>query len=248
MTQSISDFCEFDKLAASSRSNTDIELWKQWNSGGRTQDDTEKLLSNFSGLIHQSVNKFAADKNVPKAAVHAEFQTQAMKAFESYDPNRGAQLSTHVQNQLRRGDRFVRTYQNVGRIVENRIYRITEFKRERTNLEDKLGRPSSASELADHLKWPVNQVVAMENELRGQLPTSRSTIEHRVIMPSVDAEILRLIPYELSAEEKIVFEYSMGVNGKPMLNPGKIASTTGMSASKVSKLRTSIANKIEKFR
>lgn len=244
----IKEFLELDKTAAQYSAQKDLKLWQQWVDNGKQSDDTEVLLNNFKGLIRSKSNKYAGQLNIPASAIHSQFQTQAMKAFETYDPNRGAKLSTHVTNQLKRSHRFINTYQNLGRIPETRIYKITDFKNNKMELEDDLGRPPTALEMADRMKWPMKQVVAMEHELRDEIPASRFAGDIMSIKPSADAEVLRLIQYELSPDERAVFEYSTGTNGKPMLKPGDIAKNLNMTASKVSRLKLSTAQKIEQFR
>ena len=248
MATPVEEFLEFEKDAAKNRSQHDIELWNQWKTHGKKPEDTELLLNNFSGLIRSKSNQFIRNENIPPSAIHAQFQTQAMKAFETYDPNRGAKLSTHVMNEMKRGRRFVTTYQNLGRIPEPRANKITDFQNQRDNLVDTLGRPPTAHEMADKMKWPVKQIVAMEHELRNEIPMSRFKGDMMAIKPSTSAEVLRLIQYELSPEEKAVFEYSLGVNGKQQLKPGDISKTLNMPASKVSRLKLSVAKKIEEFR
>jgi len=244
----IDEFLELEKDGAKYSAKKDMELWEAWMKNGKQPEDTEVLLDNFKGLIRSESNRFAGHLNIPPSAVHSQFQTQAMRAFETYDPERGAKLSTHVTNQMKRGRRFVHTYQNLGRIPEPRIYKITDFKNNRMELEDSLGRPATAHEMADRMKWPVKQVVAMENELRDEIPASKFPGDIMSIKPSADAEVLRLIQYELSPEERAVFEYSTGANGKPALKPGEISKKLNMPASKVSRLKLSTAKKIEQFR
>lgn len=244
----IDEFLELEKESAQYSAKKDLGLWQTWMDNGKQPEDTEQLLNNFKGLIRSESNRFAGHLNIPSSAVHSQFQTQAMRAFETYDPNRGTKLSTHVTNQMKRGRRFVHTYQNLGRIPEPRIYKITDFKTNQLELEDDLGRPPTAHEMADRMKWPVKQIVAMEHELRDEIPSSRFAGDIMDIKPSADAEVLRLIQYELSPEEKAVFEYSTGMNGRPMLKPGEIAKKLNMPASKVSRLKLSTANKIEQFR
>lgn len=247
MPDAVTGFLELEKDAARYSAKKDMELWQSWVDGGRQPEDTEKLLHNFKGLIRKESNKYSATQNIPRSAIHAQFQTQAMHGFETFDPNRGTKLSTHLTNQMKRARRFVNTYQNTGRIPEPRINRITEFKDERMRMEDELGRPPSAHELADRMKWNVKQVVAMEHEVRDEIPSSRFPGEMMSIKPSKDAEIMRLIQYELTPEEKAVYEYAMGQNGKPMLKPGEIAKRLNMQPSKVSRLKSAIAQKVKRF-
>lgn len=248
MSDLVDEFLELEKDAAKYDAQKDLELWQTWLDQGKQPEDTEVLLNQFKGLIRSESNRFAGHLNIPPSAIHSQFQTQAMRAFETYDPNRGAKLSTHVKNQMQRGKRFVHTYQNLGRIPEPRIYKITDFKTNRQELEDKLGRPATAHEMADRMRWPVKQVVAMESEIRKEVPTSKFQGDIMEIKPSADAEVLRLIQYELSPDERAVFEYSTGANGKPMLKPGEISKKLHMPASKVSRLKLSVSNKIKQFR
>ena len=247
MSSAVTEFLGLEKDAARYSAKNDLALWQSWVDGGKQPEDTEKLLNNFKGLIRSQSNRYARTQNIPTSAIHAQFQTQAMHAFNSYDPNRGTKLSTHMTNQMKRARRFVNTYQNLGRIPEPRINKITEFKDTRMRLEDRLGRPASAHELADELKWPVKQIVAMEHEVRDEIPSSKFGGDVMSIKPSKDAEIMRLIQYELTPEEKTVFEYAMGANGKPQLKPGAIAKKLNMQNSKVSRLKKSIADKIKRF-
>ena len=248
MGDPIKDFLELRKTAINVRAKKDMELWQTWMDNGKQPEDTEVLLNNFKGLIRSESNKYAGNLKIPSTAIHSQFQTQAMKAFETYDPNRGALLSTHITNQLRRGKRFIKTYQNIGRIPEPRIDKISDFQSTEMELEEELGRPPTAHEMSDRMKWPVKQVTALRHELRDEVPSSRLQGDMLSIRPSADAEVLRLIQYELSPDEKAVFEYSTGMNGRPMLKPGEISKKLNMPASKVSRLKLSVSKKIEEFR
>jgi DNA-directed RNA polymerase specialized sigma subunit len=63
----------------------------------------------------------------------------------------------------------------------------------------------------------------------------------------VAKEVLKLIPYELSPEENAVFEHVYGTGGKPQLGTGDIAKRLNMSAPKVSRVKSAIAEKIKKY-
>jgi DNA-directed RNA polymerase specialized sigma subunit len=110
-----------------------------------------------------------------------------------------------------------------------------------------LGRDPAGHELSDKLKWPVNQVSAMELELRKEIPTSTLQSDMSSLKPSKEAEILQLIQYDLTSEEKIVYEHLLGMNGKPQLKPGEIALRLNMSPSKVSRIKDSIGTKVKKY-
>ncbi len=238
---------KLEKEAATRRAQEDLKLWQQWDQNGRKPEDLEPLMKRIEPIIRKQSNIYAGRVNIPKPAVHAEFQIQAIKAVQGYDPNRAA-LNTHLTHQLKKGKRFISTYQNVGRISETRIYKINQFQTERDLLADKLQREPSAHEIADHMKWPVKQVTAMESELRKEVPTSMIQGGGVTkLKPSKEAETLRLLQYDLSPQEKTVYEYLLGENGKPQLKPGQIAQKMRLTPSKVSRIKASIGKKASRY-
>jgi DNA-directed RNA polymerase specialized sigma subunit len=237
-----------EKEAATSRSKKDYQLWQQWDQNGRQEEDLEPLMKQIDPLIRKASNVYAGKVNIPKSAIRANFQIHAINAVNNYDPNRGATLGTHLTHQLKKGKRFIYSYQNVGRIPETRITHITEFKNAKDELEDQLGREPSAHEMAAKLKWPVNQISAMTIELeRKEIPTSTLQTDMTSLKPSREGELLRLIQYDLTPEEKIVYEHLLGVNGKPQLKPGQIAQKLNMSSSKVSRIKDAIGKKAKRY-
>ena len=67
------------------------------------------------------------------------------------------------------------------------------------------------------------------------------------VKPSRTAEVVRLIQYELKPEEQAVMEHLLGINGKPKLKPGEIATKLNMTPSKVSRIKSSIASKMGQY-
>jgi DNA-directed RNA polymerase specialized sigma subunit len=237
---------ELEKEAISRRAQKDLELWEKWDQNGRKAEDLEPLMTQLAPVVRKQSNVFAGKVNIPKPAVLAEFQIQAIKAIQSYNPKRAA-LNTHLTHQLKKGRRFITTYQNVGRISETRVYKITEFKNERDRLADKLQREPTALEIADRMQWPLKQVVAMESEIRKEVPLSLTQGGLTSTKPSKEAETLRLLQYELDPQELLVFEYLLGENGKPQLRPGQIAKKMNLTPSKVSRIKASIGKKALRF-
>jgi DNA-directed RNA polymerase specialized sigma subunit len=245
----VAEFLEYLEKEAVDRAAKDFELWQQWNDTGRSSSAMRPLLKQFKRLIYKRANVYAGkNPNVPPEAVRAEFMNQAIKGFETYDPNRGAGLGTHINWQMMKARRFISTYgSGIGRIPENRSYMVTTFTNARDELNDRLGRDPSALELADHLKWPLKQVSALELEVRREVPSSLLQADTMSVKPSREAEVVRLIQYELNPEERLVMEHLLGINGKPQLKPGEIARNLSMTPSKVSRIKLNVANKIKQY-
>jgi DNA-directed RNA polymerase specialized sigma subunit len=239
------------KVAASDlrgRQKREFEMWQQWKQGGMQPRQLRPLVKSFKPLINHQANIFAGRvRDIPPAAIRAEFTNQFANALQTYDPNRGTQLNTHIRHQLKKAQRFVTTYQNPGRIPENRIYKIHEMQTAQQQLDEQFGRPPTALEMADKLKWSPKQVELLQREVRKVTPTGHFESDPTTYTPSRWNEVKRLLPYDLSRDENAVFEHLYGVGGKPQLAPGAIARQLKMSAPKVSRLKKSIAQKVKQY-
>ena len=224
----------------------DLELWNNWKkSPNRT--NLQPLLARFNTDIQKRVNMFTGAE-LPKPAMVREAKKFAIDAFETYDPKKGASLNTHVYQHLKRLNRYVGDLQNEARIPENRRFKITQFRSVKNELTETLLREPTIAEIADKLIWPMEEVERMEAELRGK--TLTSVFEGDMITGEglrAEHRIVRNIYYELSPQEQLVFEYLLGMGGKPKLNESQIAKKTGMSVSKISRIKNTIGNKIESY-
>jgi DNA-directed RNA polymerase specialized sigma subunit len=227
------------------RSKHDLDLLDQWRQGGEKPDDLRPLLGNFRGLIRSQSRQWENNVELPPAAIRAEFTKQAVQAFRTYDPNKGASLGSWVGTNMKKAQRYVTTYQNTARIGEHRIYKIGQFQTTRSMLDDQLGREPTTEELADQLKWSPREVGRMNAEIRKANIESAFEGGPMNLLPSREAEVLRLVKYDLTPEEKLVYEYTVGDGGKPQLKPGQIATKLNMSPAKVTRVREAIFQKMK---
>ena len=227
------------------RSQQDLELWQEWNASGRKPEELEPLLQSLQGPINSKVNEFKGAP-VPPSAVRGFATAQAVKALQTYNPKRGASVNTFVNWHLKKVRSFVLKHQNVGRIPEHRGYNITRFKEARTELTDKMGVPPDSLTLAENLGWSQAEVMRMEKELRPDLIASLSPEPDRLpdIQSARERDVLRYIHYELTPDERLVLEYSLGLYGKPKLSATDISRTMGISLPKVSRIRGKIDRKL----
>lgn len=229
--------------------NDDLQLWHQWRESDEDPNHLRPLMSQFRGMIRQSVNRWTSI-DMPPAVIQAEHNKQFLRALRTYDPDKG-KLGTWVGNHLKKApQRFLTTYQNPARIVETRTgAKRGIFDNATATLDDQLGREPTSQELSEHLGWSLPEVERAQAEGRKALYASTMPygLDPTVNMPSRATEIARFIKPELSPEESLVWEYTTGDGGKQQLKPGEIATKLGMSPSKVSRLRNSIAEKIKKY-
>lgn len=231
-------------MARQTRADKDLEMWKAWKVDP-TPENLEPLLDNFQGTIRKSVNKFSAAP-VPPEAVAGAANLAVLRGLNTFDPNRGASLNTHLTWHLKKLRSFVGKHQNMGRIPEHRLSNITTFQSAHDELLEKSGIPPDALTLAETLGWSVAEVNRMQSELRPDLIASKSLEVDRLgdLDSAHEDEVLRYIYHELTPDQRTVYEYSLGVHGKPKLKAGQIAKTMGVSPAKVSRLRSQIDLKL----
>lgn len=232
------------------RRKKDLELWKQWDASGRKPEKLKPLLNSFRGLINSESSKFKGSVPLPPASIDAEFKKQFVNSIHSYNPNLGVPLHSHVyRSGFSKAKRFIATYQNPIRVPENRIFgKLAEFKRERARLADILDREPTSLELSDHLKWPLAEVERMEQELVSVVPSSVFETDPTSMESGREAEVMKLIRYELTPEEQLVYDYTFGEGGKPRIDrAGEIARRLNMTPSKVSRIRKRITDKIQRY-
>lgn len=224
----------------------ELEMWQQWKTGGERPNDLRPLLKSFRPLVRSRANHWANRAELPPESVHAEFNRQFVNALKSYNPNKGAALGSWVTNNLKKAQRWVSQHQDPTRVQEHRYYKMGEWDNALATLDDQLGREPSTREMAEYLGWSEAEAGRMESEKRKSLYSSGfGGFDPTSITPSREAEVMKLVRYELNPEELQVYDYTVGSFGKPQLRPGQIAKQLNMSPSKVTRIRNSISSKIK---
>jgi len=241
---------------ASSDADRQLELWKTWKADP-TEDNLEPLLKEFEPDVDWRVSEFARTKNfpVPEPALRSKGRILALKGLHTYDPTKKAGVRTWVNWQLKKLRSFAVEHQNFGRIPEQRALQIGNFKQVRDDLTERMGMPPDAVTLSEALQahnprytWSVAEVNRMQTELRSDRIASMSLEPDTMpgLFESAERDILRYIYHDLNTQERLVYEYTLGINGKPKLPAKDIAKRMNISGPKVSRLRTSIDNKMKK--
>ncbi len=228
-----------DKLKVTQKK--EIELWHHWNDNGRKKEHLTPLINSFTPLIQQHVNTWRSVE-MPTSSIHSEFRKQFVNAVKTYTPGKSS-LNTWVNFHLRKGGRYMRKYQNLGKIPEEQIKIIGRYDRAKEHLTNLHGYAPDTQTIADHLGVPVRKVAQLEKERRKDNPLSGYGGQDPAELYSPkELEALHLIKYDnrLSTEDRTVYEYTYGLNGKPMMAPGQISKTTGIHPSKISRIRTKL--------
>lgn len=241
----VDEFFEHVKIAASQRSQDDFARWTHWNENGRQPVHLEPLLKSFKPVIAQAVNTYRAP-TVQKSAFEAAATKQAIEAFESYNPNRGAALATHVIGRMKKLQRENNKLQNKAYIPEGKASQIGKIQRAQSFLRDDLEREPTMQEVASHMGRPLKAVAGVLGSMKKDIIASQFESDPTKIVSAREAEVLDLLPYALSQEQNEVFDHLFGRNGKKQVTAtNEIASALGKNPSQVSRIRSSILSQYQ---
>ena len=236
----------------------DMELYYQYKKTG-DKEAFQKLWRGMRGYLNGAINKSAIGSNLPKEAFEMEAVKQMHRALDTYNPNVGAPLGSYVYGRVEgKLKRFQGRYQNMARIIERGkkeggLFGIQDFNNERALLRDQLKREPTVIELQERLGWSPKAVERMLLENRKDLSLN-TQLEDLASFDDFSAEKAELSMhyYDMDPEEQLVYEHIEGLNGKrPLLKRNgveadweAIARETGMSSSKVQKVRKRLMKRL----
>lgn len=234
-------------LELKSRQHKEMELWKTWDSNGRKPKDLKPLLDSMAPLIQSHVDKWKVE--IPTAAIEAKAHQAFVRAAKTYDPSRG-QFNTHLGHQLKGLSRYVKTYQNVGKIPDKQIEMIHSFKKTVGELKDELGYEPGSDTIAQRLGVSQKKVQQLQKELKGTRIASELMYDPAQVAPSKITQAIDLLQYDtrLTPLELKVLQHTHGLGGAKLMSASEIAKHLknekgkSLSNSKVSRIRKKISD------
>lgn len=224
----------------------DLQLWKEYR---LTHDPIiqAKLLKRMGGLIQSTVNKWSG--TLPMEALKTEASILAVKSFDTYDPNRGVALATHVVNNMAPISRLVYQYSSSVRVPENIVLKMNTYNQAVDHLTTLYGRTPTIDEVHSATGFNTKEIRKLETmsgkdliESGGNLSSNFYSSKEDEDMSSLDA-----LYFSLTPEEKLLFEYTSGYgNHKKLKNP-EIMAKMGITQAQLSYKITQLKNKLHKL-
>lgn len=198
------------------RQSEDVRLWEQWKRT-RSPQDMQALLNQLQPIINQQVSRWGGTLSNPTLDLQAKILTT--KAIQTYDPNRGAALATHVTNQLQKLSRTVYTHSRAARLPEHKAIGVTSFQVAEEALKSQFGREPTTVELADHLGWSQPRTEAFR-QVAGRRELLTSSEFNPATFPIADQEdpVVGFVYHDMAPKTQQLFEHITGYGGAKVLS------------------------------
>lgn len=241
-------YAQVKTAAAEERRNKELQLWHTWDASGRESTHLVPLVQSFGPLITQAVKKYKAP-GVDETAFRADALNSTIKALETFDPNRGVAVGTHVVNYLQRGYRFNAQQQNITKIPAGRAPDVGKAQRMAAELEESLGRPPTMVEIRDAMGMTPRRFGPIQSALRRDVFASRfDGIDPTPQQISRDDEVEDILLHELTGRELEVLQHTTGKGKQKITDTVALARRLNTSPSTISRVRKAIAEKARTLR
>ena len=203
----------------STRQQEDLDMWREWKSTNDPQA-LDNLVTRLNPLIQREVQKWGTA--VPRPALESKARILTAQALNTYDPNRGAAVGTHVASRIRKLSRHVYPYQNVARLPENKQLNYNTFQIAQSRLVDNHGREPTTAELSDELGWTQRKIVDFQKSF-GRRELRESEGAYYDDDPSGQT-LVDFYYHGLSPADQRLFEDITGYNGKMTMSNSQLMS------------------------
>jgi len=246
----VQSFQDFRTQQSVARQNREIQLWQQWKQAPEKEKVKylEPLLNVYEPTFQKKVNDWSRGAAaIQPVAFKAELEKHFIGALNTYNPDKAA-LSTHVEMRLQKAKRHVIQHQNLAYIPEGQVAHIGKLRNAQMQLQEDLGRMPTPDELGDHLGMPAKRVNTILQSLKKDVPSSKFESDPTASHVGREREVLSLLQYSLPPDEKELFEYLYGQNGKPQIqSTNELAKRLNKSAPQISRIKTSIIKKYKSY-
>jgi len=171
----------------------------------------------------------------------------AIKAIENYDDSKGAKLSTHVSNYVRKIRRQNYKYQNAAKLPENLQREFGNFRTAVEDLSSELDRDPTDSELASKLGWKQHNVKNFRNRLYQDVYESGSTMSTATTSFSDNTVLLDLVRESLDPQELKVYENQIKEK-KDQLSNTALARKLGVNQNRLQYIKRKVVDKAKNIK
>lgn len=228
-------------------------VYGQWQKTRSPQTNTA-LLSSVQPIIDTALSSYAGSSHSPALKTRAKLM--ALKAMETYDPNRG-NVRTHLLSQLQRLRRESAQEQNIIQIPEQVGLDFQHLNETENELRDRLGRDPTDDELADTTGLSTRRIQKVRAFHK---PVPESATINETEDDTSDGGVASTVPGahraadawlnfvydDLGPTDKLIMDMTLGRNGRRRTSTQDIARRLRISPGAVSQRAAKIQAMLDK--
>lgn len=218
-----------------------MSAWSSWKQSPNPNSLSTALRS-VDPVIEKSVSRYPG---MNKSLMRSQAKSLAIQAFKTYDPESGASLSTHVFNHLRPLSRFADRQTKVVSVPRDFRAQVSGFIKFKQDFLEEQGREPSDDEIANRMGLSKKQIAKLNQGSFYEL--AEGGTEAPVEVSSDDDALgtwVEFVYHDLPERDKLIMDYRIGRNGKPVLSAEQIAQKMNIDPSYVRKRSAVISKRI----
>ena len=206
-----------------------------------TPEDTSEILHQLQPPIKSAMTSYAPgmDKQLSIKAA-----TLALDAMKTYNPDKGADPTTHAFHNLKRLSRLSADRNSIIPQPEGARLETQRLMDLAARFEDERGREPSFGELADMTGLNTKRVAKLMNGNTVINDTSSLSEESKestfTQKDLTDEDYFEYVYSSVGPIDQKIMEWTSGMHGRPQLSNGEIATKLGISAAAVSQRKNKI--------
>lgn len=225
----------------------ELEMWHAWNDGGRQEAQLQPLLKSLEPLVRNATNQKlrGLGGSIPKAALHNELRNAAQRAIQTFDPTKGAQLTTHVTTNFQRITDFVAANRNARYMPREDVDKLQQFNGAKQELTDQLGREPTLAELGTKLPgWGAAKIKKMSKGFGSELYTDMGTDFEGDAAKLTPRDAFMLVKSRMDPMEQRFAELHFPEEG-PGHSIQQISKNLGISKDRAYRLKAKVERKLQ---
>lgn len=222
------------------------KLESSWETWSRTPNPhtLSGVLKSVGPVIQTAVSRYPG---INKNLMMGESKRLAIQAIKTYDPARGTSLSTHVFGHLKPLGRFAEKETKVVSVPRDFKTEVASFIKARQGFMEEEGREPSDAEMQDMLGIGKKKLQKLNVGAFYEMPEGQTESDIDIGQQD-DSPSLNLwvdyVYHDLPARDKMIMDYRLGKNGRPVKEPNEIAAIMKIDPSYVRKRTTAISKQI----
>jgi DNA-directed RNA polymerase specialized sigma subunit len=227
------------------------KAYKSWRER-QTPDSMAAALEAADPVINNAITSYAGGNKT----LRTQAKKLAARGIQTYDPERGAQLHSHLMNQLQPLRRLHQQRSNVIHVPERVQVDLFKLRQAQQGFFDRFGREAADTELAEHLGLPQSRIRHLRKFMKQErAESSMQSISDEGEEPfypgssSAKPEDIwtEYVHHDASPIDQKILEWKTGFNGKEILSTQDIARKLRISPSAVSQRATRMAQQLKRL-